>query len=265
MTKQSTENWHRPRDNAKITGSTFFRGIGCATLKEQQEHYDKVYNGLNPAISRELQTLFDYGTENEINAIATTVGKLILVYYPGLNFVEEGCNILLLENDSRAVVSGDGYGMDRDGVCQVSFEFKCPSINKKYSTDVPYTLPIRYSPQILAEMVVKNCKDYAFISFTPESTTFIKGRMNEEAWNSVWNLANDIYGTDNPKRPTRKHARVSETLSTLGNFSLNSEFVVELPSLIGSPCHCDDRMPYEDPYGHHVRSATREKTANGKS
>ena len=74
---------------------------------------------------------------------------------------------------TRAVVNGDGYGMKREGVCQVSFEFKYPSSNNRHSTDVQYALPIHRSLQIIAKMVVKNCKGYALLSLTPECTTFI--------------------------------------------------------------------------------------------
>ena len=41
-TKQRTEAWHNLRRGAKVTGSTPFRTIGCSTLKEHLQHYDKV-------------------------------------------------------------------------------------------------------------------------------------------------------------------------------------------------------------------------------
>jgi hypothetical protein len=48
-----------------------FKGLGLGTLKQQQEHYDKVFKSKHPNIPPELQELFDYGTKQEINALAT--------------------------------------------------------------------------------------------------------------------------------------------------------------------------------------------------
>ena len=38
----SEQAWHNLRRGAKVTGSTLFRALGCSTLKEQLQHYDKV-------------------------------------------------------------------------------------------------------------------------------------------------------------------------------------------------------------------------------
>jgi hypothetical protein len=94
VTKQRTPAWHDLRDGSRITGSTVFKGLGLGTLKQQQEHYDKVFKGKHPNVPPELQELFDYGTKQEINALATLLGKIIPVYYPTLKFQEDGCEVL---------------------------------------------------------------------------------------------------------------------------------------------------------------------------
>lgn len=56
-------------------------------------------------ISVELQNLFDYGTNNENNALATLLGTILTVYFPTLSHREDGCEIVPL-GDSYAVISG---------------------------------------------------------------------------------------------------------------------------------------------------------------
>ena len=53
-----------------------FKTLGCAMLKDQQSHYDKVYNGKVTKVSPEMQALFDYRSSQEINALATLLGKM---------------------------------------------------------------------------------------------------------------------------------------------------------------------------------------------
>ena len=62
------------------------------------------------------------GTKQEINALATLVGKVMPVYYPYLSYREDGCTVLPL-NSSYMVVSGDGTSREelRD---RVAFEFE---------------------------------------------------------------------------------------------------------------------------------------------
>ena len=93
-------------------------------------------------MSNELQELFDYGSTNEINGIATLVGKVIPVFYPHLTYREDGCEVMLIaaESENYAISSGDGSGIDTNGQVEVAFEIKCPKPGKTHTTDVFYKL-----------------------------------------------------------------------------------------------------------------------------
>ena len=64
------------------------------TLKEQQNHYSKVYNGEREVVSPNLHVRFDYGSANNSHALATTLGKIIPIFYPEVTFSECGCVVL---------------------------------------------------------------------------------------------------------------------------------------------------------------------------
>ena len=108
--KQRSEHWHELRNGSRVTGSTLFRALGLSTLKEQKEHHDKVYKGIETPIPEHLSPLLEYGTSQEINALGSLVGKIIPVYLPDLKYQEDGC-VIIPFGDTRAVVSGDGTGV----------------------------------------------------------------------------------------------------------------------------------------------------------
>ena len=101
---------------AKVTCSTLHRAIGLGTLKEAQAHFESIYNDVEkPEPSHNQTNAMKHGRENEINAVATLVGKLLPVYNPTVVFVEEGCNQIPYANNKEAVlmaVSPDGSGFD---------------------------------------------------------------------------------------------------------------------------------------------------------
>ena len=150
ITKQKSDKWFELRRENRITGSTIFRAIGMNTLKEQQEHYDKVFKGIEKPVSKALQSLFDYGSNNEIHALATLLGKILPVYYPHLTFIEDGCEILHF-GDTYVVISRDGSGVNENNQCKVAFEFKCPKTGKERVTDVHYDLPVYHTTTQLNE------------------------------------------------------------------------------------------------------------------
>ena len=127
-----------------------------------------MYHGIQPEVSDALQELFDYGTTQEINAIATMLGKVIPVYYPNITYIEDGCKVIPI-GQSSAVVSGDGHGINEKDETVMSFEFKCPKPGKIRTTDTHYKLPTRYATQVLAEMNTHQCGEYAYLCYTPVS------------------------------------------------------------------------------------------------
>ena len=51
-------------------------------LKQKEHHYVFVRGRQEPPVSSELQKMFDHGTRNEINAIATLVSTIVPAYLP---------------------------------------------------------------------------------------------------------------------------------------------------------------------------------------
>ena len=203
--KQRSQDWHDLRNNAVITGSSFHRALGISKLKDQKEHYDKIFRGVVSQPSAELQKAFDHGNANEVNALATFVSKIMPAYYPNLVFKEDGCAVKTMDTETKpyAVISGDGtcISSNRDNV--IAIEFKCPMTNKQYTTDTYYKLPHYYASQVLSQMAVKQCDIFANICFTEDSTTYITGGHDSGLWNAIWELATELYGYGKTKRPTR--------------------------------------------------------------
>lgn len=146
-------------------------------------------------MSDEKRDLFEYGSKNEINGLATLVGKYLPVFLPHNLFCEIGCRTINLANDkgidSYAVSSGDGTDVQTDETPHVVFEIKCPRPGKVHTTDVYYKLPVYYSIQVMAEMETGGCDQFVNICYNPESTTFISGKKCDQ-WNSVIKLTKKI-------------------------------------------------------------------------
>ena len=135
IVKQRTTTWSNLRKGAQLTGSKVHSALGLGTLKSMQECHDERGRDKSEPISPELQSRFDYGTKNEVNAVTTIVGKILPVFFPGLMFYEDGCSILTLDH-GYSVISGDGSGVKSTGEAAVAFEIKCPMPNKKYRRDL---------------------------------------------------------------------------------------------------------------------------------
>lgn len=58
VTKQRSWRLYELRDSSGITRSTLYKVLGFGTLKDPQEHFDKVFHGLQKPFSVELQNLF---------------------------------------------------------------------------------------------------------------------------------------------------------------------------------------------------------------
>ena len=98
-----------------------------------------------------------HGTDNEIHAMSTLVGKVLPAFYPDIKFVEEGCISLKNGDQNLLVISPDGSG--RKGAFSESvlgFEFKCPSPDKRFTPQVHYKVPDYYVVQLLSHMNVSD-------------------------------------------------------------------------------------------------------------
>ena len=164
--KQRTDEWFELRKGAVITGSSFYWALGLGTLKDQKAHYDKVFKAVHESVNPDLQKLFDHGTSNEVNALATFLAKIMRVYYPNAIYKGDGCVVKSMSEDldAYAVISGDGTcikKVENDWENIVAAEFKCPMPGKMYVPDVYYKLPPYYVCQILSQMNAKDCGELA--------------------------------------------------------------------------------------------------------
>ena len=193
LVKQRTTPWFEFRNNAVVTGSTLHNALGLGTLKNMQEHFDNKHdkeNGGNCIISQEMKDMFAHGTNNEISALATLVGKILPTFYPQLSFQEDGCDIINLPG-GYYVISGDGLGVNQEGINHVAFEFKCPMLGKKYTTETHYKLPVYYVLHVLSQMAAKNAGEFANLCYTQESSTLLVGEFNKVLWGKTKRILDD--------------------------------------------------------------------------
>ena len=237
FTQQCSDEWFEMRRCVPLSGSTLYEALGLDTLKKQQEHFDKVMRGkqFTKPVSSEVQQRMDYGTKNEINAVATLVAQVLPFYHPTLSFVEQGSYILQDQNNPFIIVSPDGCGAVAEGHLLekpdylVSFEFKCP-FPQVYKTPVHYSIPDRYILQLLAEMAATGTDELLYVSWSPESTTVHQVYMDHDLWQSVMSEAIAIYGGEG-NRPTRKRPFTIEIKKSFDIFRQRcTKFLCEVPS-----------------------------------
>ena len=222
-----------------FSGSTAYAAIGLDTLKRQQEHFDRVMFGKEPQVSEKTAQFMKHGTENEINALATLVGKVVPSLYPNLCFVEEGFYEMTTENQPFFIVSPDGSLRSSPlGDIKCMLEFKCPFPGKKFTTDVFYELPVRYVPQLLAEMNIGDAPEMLLLCWSDESSTLFRVLFDESLWLDILTACGNIYCIDKPRRPARLDPNLPQLKEKLKNFiTKNTEFLMEFTSLKAIPCH----------------------------
>ncbi|XP_060583246.1 uncharacterized protein LOC132739551 [Ruditapes philippinarum] len=204
--KQKSEKWFEIRSKAMVTGSTCNTALGLGLLKEQQAHFDKVVNRKESTVqfSEQQKSNMEYGSLHEIDGVATIVGHVLPAFFPKLDFYEEGCARLANKsNDSFLVASPDGSlreSVELDP--KLMFENKC-KVKSKYTTPVFYEIPKYYIPQLLCEMSAYSCNSLLFSCWSKQSTTVFQVEFDDELWKSIWEQLDQLYGSENPKRPTK--------------------------------------------------------------
>lgn len=89
-----------------------------------------------------------HGTDSEIHAIATLVGKVLPFYFPTLKYVEEGAHEIKRDDEPFLLISPDGslgtieINATKPPVPLYGCEFKCP-VPGDYKTPVHYEIPQR--------------------------------------------------------------------------------------------------------------------------
>ena len=205
-TKQRSSKWFELRKSARVTGSTLYKALGLDGMRRLKEHFDHVVCGVpESSPSEEAQKAMAYGSENEINAVATAVGKALPVLYPGLRFHEEGCIEIKTEDGKPfMIVSPDG-SLRKDfseSSTTVGIEIKCPT------RKVHNEFPSRYLLQCLAEIEALDVENLLFISWSPDVTNVFTVPRDRDLFSRVMVHALDIYGPEKPTKPTKLPAFV---------------------------------------------------------
>lgn len=76
----------RLRKQAFVTRSTLYAATGLDGLEKQKEDFDKVICKVEEEKSNQVKKNMEYGTKNEIKAIATLVTKVLPILYPCLEY-----------------------------------------------------------------------------------------------------------------------------------------------------------------------------------
>lgn len=172
--KQRSDIWLTIRKDSMVTGSTCNKALGLETLKQQQLHYLKVTSRaetehqVESFSDQQLQNM-EYGTKHEIDAIATMVGRVMPALFPNIEYFEEGCiRMALNENPSFFVTSPDGSFRASDEPTFM-YENKCKTKNV-HSMNVYYEIPRYYVPQLLSDMKGYNCRQLLFSCWSEQSS-----------------------------------------------------------------------------------------------
>jgi hypothetical protein len=260
--KQRSGRWHAIRQTALVTGSTIYGALGLDGLKRQMEHFGKVVCGVEECSrTPQVQANMDYGTENEINAVATLVGSILPVLSPDLTYVEEGC--IKIHNDDKpfVVVSPDGsLRTDLDGERKTvsAVEFKCPTMVSHRK------LPERYYLQCLSTMEGLDVDGMLYVCWRPDITTVIEVLRNTVVFDSAIKIAKSLYACDKPKRPVKVADGLRSLKSDIVSGCAEARCVGEFPSLVkadkqkptpGILCNISDLVSlYDDVIGLHKDS-----------
>jgi hypothetical protein len=249
--KQRSEQWFDRRKQVKITGSSMYNALGLDGLNSQKEHFDVKVVGLpEKERSTKCSSAMLHGTENEINAAATMVGKVLPMMCPGLKMYEEG----FIELDSVRtkpfmIISPDGSvrTTEREDCTTFGIELKCPIY------DVHTSFPRRYLLQCLSEIEALNVPELLYLSWRPDISTCFRIKRNPTLFQRAFKAAVELYDVDKPNRPT-KLSEESRLLSAEIHKACSSEDMVEFIGVFQSLKHQPDT---ENSYDNGIYSVQR--------
>ena len=245
--KQRSDKWFELRKQFRVTGSTLNTALGLDTLQKQKDHhYIHVRGRKPPPIPPELQKKFDYGSKNEVNAIATLISTVVPAYLPACYaFYEVGPTFV--DSDDRPNL----LEVSSDGILQCSFGHECPNyqihgdrkILVEIKSPVPqenvaetifYGVPSRYMPQVQSQLKAYICKELWLVCSTSISASVIVVHFDQTLWESIWSVLLDLYSADKPKIPTRLHPAVKQLRIDINNSKdTHTSFLCEIPTVTG--------------------------------
>lgn len=232
--QHKSEKWHKLRSAAKVTGSTIYTALGCDGLARLKSHFEKVVCGIpDPEPTQEVKKAMEHGSKNEINAVATIVGKVLPVIEPDLVFCEEGC-VAIHKEDGRVfmVVSPDGTLRSDKTLAstQVAVEIKCP--NRK----VHETFPPRYLLQCLCEIEVVGAHYLLYASWTSTETMIFKVERNQTLFQKAMKLALEMYDGTDIKKPSKLTQEMKNLKIEIKDESKKEEIIGRFDSCIATDC-----------------------------
>ena len=240
-TKQRTDAWKQFREDSLVTGSTINKAIGLDGLKKQKEYFAERFGERStPEISEDLQRKFDYGTENEINAVATFVSTFLPAFLPGGCFYEEGCYPERKNGDILLTVSPDGSVRKSENETVCGIEIKCPFPGKVFTEPVQYVIPRYYVCQILSEMHCLEVDHLYFLSYSKESMAVLRVSYDANLWSIIFREIECLDKTYVPKKLCVNLGRIKEMVSDYQK--RNVTLVAELKSKKAIQC---DHSPHE--------------------
>ena len=235
--RQRTNAWHKIRTGGKVTGSIINKSLGLESLKKQNcyienRFYGKPISDLTPVDSGRMK----YGSENEINAISTLIGKILPTLFPDYTFFEEGCCVVKHKDEGFLVISPDGSCRGQDGSV-LGCEFKCPYPDKQYSTVVHYKIPKYYVCQLLAEMYCLSADKLIYLLYSKESPTAFLVEFDPVLWEDILEELVRVYGVEKPKKQTRVSSAAKVIKQKIDKFlDENVTFLGEVKSVEAVPC-----------------------------
>ena len=238
--KQRSDIWFCIREKAPVTGSTIHNAIGLRGRKEQANHIERAVNKVEQEVPDEVKKRMSYGTDNEINALATLARIFMPAYFPNSYYVEEGCyanpgekrDILLVVSPDGSIREVEKTSGELSGVGNAiaAIEVKCP-FPKENAVPVHYALPEFYVCQCLAEMHVLKTDKLIYVCYSEESTTILEVRFDNCLWESITNYISEVYDTDSPKIPKTSKATNDMKTKIKEFVKSNVSFIAEVPSL----------------------------------
>ena len=258
LIKQKSELWKSVRSLAYVTGSTLHSALGLRGLKEQKTHFDVSVLGKKPAeVSAIRQKYLDHGTHNEKHAVATLSGKFLPIFYPKLNYVEEGCYLVDGQNKTHLLeVSPDGSLKLKESVENnsqnnrtlkdkpiLAVEIKCP-----FNGNVHYKVPTYYICQCLAEMSVLGVQGLIYACYTAEITTFFHLEFDSSLRNLIQVVMEDLYDSESPVRRSKLSDKTKVLKQKLETYTETKvQLLAEIPSIKMKECGVltsEDDTPY---------------------
>ena len=205
--------------------------------------------------------MFDHGTRNKINAIATLVSTIVPAYLPAcFAFYEVGpCFISGESRKNILEVSADGIlqcafgencpNVDIHGPRRIVVEIKSPVPQQNVPETIYYEVPTRYVPQIQAELKAYDCSELWLVCSTAISTSVIVINYDNILWESIFKIMEELYGPEKPVIPTRLHGHLKDLRVTIAKSKkTHSHLMCEVPTVTGEAGNITLDPHFKSPY-----------------